>query len=132
MPSAKSGSAGSADSPADPDQALEAADANPGDTTSTQANPAQTQSKQWKQAQVDPDGEDDDQEEKNRDHWISIDLKDDHGNPVPNEPYEVKLSDGTIRSGTLDQDGRARVGGIPEGQCDVRFPKMHNREWRKA
>ena len=71
-------------------------------------------------------------EEQSRNSWISIELKDPQGKPVPNESYEIKLPDGTITSGTLDARGRARVEGIPSGQCQVRFPRLHNSEWRKA
>jgi type VI secretion system secreted protein VgrG len=70
--------------------------------------------------------------ESSSNSWISIELKDKKGHPIPNEGYEIKLPDGSISSGTLDQRGRARVEGIPGGQCEVRFPRLHNSEWRKA
>jgi type VI secretion system secreted protein VgrG len=59
-------------------------------------------------------------------------LKDDNGKPVPNEPYELKLPNGNLSGGTLNDKGKARVEGIPKGQCEVRFPKRHKSEWRKA
>lgn len=132
MPSPKSGSAGTADAPVEPEKAKDAADASSGDVSSAQANPGQTQSKQWDEVQTQPDEDGSDEEEKDRNHWISIELKDEKGHPIPNEGYEVKLSDGTISSGTLDEKGRARIEGIPAGQCMVRFPRLHNSEWRKA
>lgn len=130
MPSAKSGSAGTADAPAEPDPAKDAADADPGDVSSADANPGQTQSKQWKDVKLDSGGDSDQDEDRN--HWISIELKDDKGKPVPNEPFEVKVGDGTITGGSLDDKGKARVEGLPAGQCEVRFPRLHNSEWRKA
>ena len=135
MPSAKSGSAGSADAPVEPGKAKDAADAKPGDVSSADADPAQTESKQWDQVQVNSasgDGGGGGDEEKSRNHWISIELKDAKGKPIPNEAYEVKASDGTISSGMLDEKGKARIEGIPDGQCMVRFPRLHNSEWRKA
>lgn len=132
MPSPKSGSAGTADAPVEPDQAQDAADAKPGDVSSTQANPAQTQSQQWDEVKVNSGGGGDDDEQSSRNHWISIELKDAKGQPVPDEAYEVKLSDGTISSGSLDDKGRARIEGVPPGQCEVRFPRLHMSEWKKA
>jgi type VI secretion system secreted protein VgrG len=94
-----------------------------------EASPGETKSKQWDQGQTSASDGD---EEPTRESWISIELKDQKGRPMPNESYEIKLPDGTISSGTLDDRGRARVEGIPGGQCEVRFPRLHNSEWRKA
>jgi hypothetical protein len=139
MPSAKSGTAGTADSPVDPDTALEALDDTSGDVSDTSANPAQTTAGNWDQTQVaamsdDPGSSSDSSTSSStsKNSWIGVDLKDDKGNPVPGEAFEVKHSDGTISSGTLDDHGRARVEGVPSGQCDIRFPRLHNSEWRKA
>lgn len=57
-------------------------------------------------------------------HWIEIQMFDDRNQPVPSEPYSVTLPDGSIREGTLNAKGRARIDGIPEGSCTVRFPEM--------
>jgi len=53
--------------------------------------------------------------------WIEIQLVDDDGNAVPNQPYELRLTDGSVREGRLDGRGMARATGIPEGVCQVRF-----------
>ena len=139
MPSSKSGTAGTADSPADPKPALEAIDGTSGDVSDTSANPAQTEAGNWDSVKITGGGEDSSSisssssdTQSSRNSWISIELKDKKGHPQPNEGYEIKLPDGTISSGTLDQRGRARVEGIPSGQCEVRFPRLHNSEWRKA
>jgi type VI secretion system secreted protein VgrG len=58
-------------------------------------------------------------------HFIAIELWDDENNPVPGEPYEIVLPDGTtIASGTTDEKGRARVDGIDPGTCKIRFPRI--------
>jgi len=139
MPSAKSGTAGTADAPTEPDQALEALDDASGDVSDASANPGQTESGSWDQTQVaamtdDPGSSSDSSStgQSSKNSWIGVDLKDDKGKPVPGEAFEVKHSDGTISSGTLDDQGRARVEGVPSGQCDIRFPRLHNSEWRKA
>ena len=58
--------------------------------------------------------------------WIEIELVDTEGNPVPNERYWILLPDGTSREGRLDSSGRAYVGGLDPGECDVRFPDLDN------
>jgi hypothetical protein len=62
--------------------------------------------------------------------WIEIELVDDAGNPVPDEPYALVTSDGRTRSGTLDGRGRAREEGIVPGDCKVTFSRLH--EWKAA
>jgi hypothetical protein len=132
MPSAKSGTAGTADAPTDPKVALEALDDKPGDVSDTSANPAQTQSKNWDSTKVDGETENGGSSDSSPNSWIGVELKDTNGKPIPNEPFQVKLSDGSITSGTLDDKGRARVEGVKKGQCEVRFPNRHNSEWKKA
>ncbi|MFV8755970.1 hypothetical protein ACNOYE_35915 [Nannocystaceae bacterium ST9] len=62
--------------------------------------------------------------------WIYVRLLDAQGNPRPNEAWEVTLPDGSIRSGTLDDQGNARIEGVPPGRCLWRFPDLHPDEWR--
>jgi len=70
-------------------------------------------------------------ENKNKKHWIEIELLDEDGNPVPGEPYRITLPDGaTIASGTLDHKGWARVDHIDPGTCQVTFPNLDKDAWR--
>ena len=55
--------------------------------------------------------------------WIVISLVTSDKHPVPNEPYRVTLPDGEVVSGRLDVRGRARIEGIPAGECRVVFPE---------
>jgi hypothetical protein len=64
--------------------------------------------------------------------WIEIVLRDEEGRPVPNEPYVLTLVSGEKRPGNLDERGFARVDGIDAGTCDVTFPKIDGREWRRT
>ncbi|MFC3032166.1 contractile injection system protein, VgrG/Pvc8 family [Pseudoalteromonas fenneropenaei] len=41
------------------------------------------------------------------------------GSPVQNAPYEVRLHDGTVLTGQLDQNGQARLENVPPGQFSV-------------
>lgn len=63
--------------------------------------------------------------------WIEVRLVDNMGIPIPYEAFKLKLPDGTIREGSLDGDGRARVEGIPEGKAEVCFPDR-GIGWRPA
>ena len=63
--------------------------------------------------------------------FIEIVLVDDDGAPAAGERYEVRHPSGEIRSGTLDADGKARVEGIPDGHCEVTFPDLDGRDWRR-
>jgi hypothetical protein len=55
--------------------------------------------------------------------WIAIELLDDKGAPVPGEPYEIRLPDGSYRRGSLDSAGCARIDGIDPGTCEVSFTR---------
>lgn len=54
--------------------------------------------------------------------WLEIRLIDDTGQPIANEPFEVRLPDGSTQQGTLDENGMAYVSGFPPGTCEVSFP----------
>jgi uncharacterized protein (DUF2345 family) len=56
--------------------------------------------------------------------WISIELRDEEGSPIPNESYTMLMPDGTERKGTLDGEGRAREEDVPPGACHVMFPNV--------
>ena len=133
MPSPKSGSAGSLVAPKAPEVALEADVADPGEVEEVKAEQRQTQTGKYGSALV--AGAEDGAEEELEDaptSWISFDLKDDKGTAVPNEPYEVTLPDGSIRTGSLDGEGRARLDGIPPGQCQIKFPQKDKNELRRG
>ena len=73
-----------------------------------------------------------DEEEKKKKSWIEIELVDEDNNPIPGERYKITLPDGkTIATGTLDQNGFARVEGIDPGTCKITFPRLDKEAWEK-
>ena len=64
--------------------------------------------------------------------WVGIKLVDDQGNPVPFARYELKLPDGSVRSGRLGTDGTAYAQMVPEGNCRVSFPDYDGDCWKPA
>jgi hypothetical protein len=66
-------------------------------------------------------------------HTVEIELVDVDGNPVPSEPYRITLPDGTVRTGTLDDRGKARITGIEQGgTCQVCFYQRDAEAWAPA
>jgi len=134
MPSPKSGNAGSAVTPADPDAAKEADKADPGEVEKVKAEQRQTQTGKYGSVQVKPyKPPETEEEKKKKKSWIEIELVDKKDKPVPGMPYEVRLSDGeTVASGTLDDKGLARIEGIEAGTCKVSFPTLHKSIWERC
>jgi hypothetical protein len=64
--------------------------------------------------------------------WIAVQLIDDHGDPVPNVAYKVTLPDGSVMSGSLDDQGVVRFDEIDPGECLVSFPEIHAKEWKRV
>ncbi len=66
--------------------------------------------------------------------WIEISMVTDERPPRPAafRAYHLELPDGTFRGGSLDKNGFARVEGIPKGNCQLTFPGIHAKEWKRA
>jgi len=64
--------------------------------------------------------------------WIEIRLIDQNDQPVGDVRYRLKITDGSIRTGTLGSDGVLRVPGIDPGTCELSFPDLDASEWRPA
>jgi hypothetical protein len=64
--------------------------------------------------------------------WIAIRVLDEDGNPVPDVAYSVTLPDGSIMTGALDDQGSARFDDIDPGQCQVLFPEIHAKEFKRV
>jgi hypothetical protein len=63
-------------------------------------------------------------------HWLEIELIGENGKGIPFEEYRVILPSGEQRSGLLDDQGFARLTGLPEaGDCRVTFPRLDGGAW---
>lgn len=61
--------------------------------------------------------------------WIAIELIDADGNSVANEQYKITMPDGSIKYGTLDANGKARIEKLQPGTCQVTFPNRDQEVW---
>jgi type VI secretion system secreted protein VgrG len=137
---ALSGSPGSLVSPLSPTDPTEADKADPGAVTSAPSASAGTPANMTlaaiaaapKSAASDaPTHDPNSPDNKDKTHWIEIELLDEAGKPVAGEPYKITLPDGTtVADGTLDDKGRARVSNIDPGSCQVTFPNLDQEAWK--
>jgi hypothetical protein len=127
MPSPKSGSAGSAVTPADADAAQEADSANPGEVDEVKAFQRQTKTGKYGAVPAKPYKPD-----KKKKSWIEIKLVGEDKKPIPGEAYRITLPDGALAEGTLDDKGHARIEGIEPGTCQITFPKLDQEAWERA
>jgi hypothetical protein len=66
-------------------------------------------------------------------HGVMIELIDADGNPVPGEPFRIKLPDGEVVTSTLDDEGKAHITGIEQaGTCKVCFYERDAGVWAPA
>jgi type VI secretion system secreted protein VgrG len=127
MASPKSGKAGSAVTPAEPNASQEADNAAPGEADKAKAaqltlKPRASGSAPRKPYKRDP----------KKKSWIEIQLLDEEGTPVASEKYRVTLPDGeTMAEGTLDEKGLARIDGIDPGTCKITFPELDKAAWKR-
>ena len=63
-------------------------------------------------------------------HWIEFQLVDQDNQPVPGEPFRVRLPDQSLVTGTLDNEGKVRFERLIAGQATICFTGMDEKEWR--
>jgi hypothetical protein len=61
--------------------------------------------------------------------WVAFRLLDLAGDPIPDVRWEITLYDGTIKDGTTDGDGAARLDDIIAGPCTIEFPDLPETFW---
>jgi type VI secretion system secreted protein VgrG len=125
MPSPKDGTACTLVPPTAPKSALDAANADPGAVDQAAAGQSQAGAggPPFKPPPPGP---------TTPKAWVEVVLVDETGQPVPGEPYQVTLPDGSVASGTLDEKGLARVEGFDPGSCTITFPNLDGKAWQPA
>jgi len=133
MPSPKSGNAGSLVQPAAPDEAFDADSADPGEIAEIKAEQLESKKGKYGSEPVKPFTKQDEKQGQDdpKKSWIEIEMVDEEDGPVSGEKYEIKLPDGKVSKGTLDQNGFARVDGIDPGTCQITFPDLDKEAWEK-
>jgi type VI secretion system secreted protein VgrG len=116
-------------SPTDPKQAQEPDSAEAGSGKVYQASSTAQQAKKAAEKAEEAGPTYKKEENKNKKSWIEIELLDDDGNPCPGEPYQIKLPDGSVDTGTLDEKGRAYVQCDP-GTAEITFPGLDKDAWK--
>jgi hypothetical protein len=129
-----SGTAGSIVAPTAPTAPQDADQADPVEVAKAKARDLKDPKSKYGQQKVGDKPENqapESEEEKNS--WIEIELKDKDGRPVPGEAYEVRDMDGVVvGSGSLNDEGKARVEGLKPGPHQVTFPQHDKRAWKPA
>lgn len=71
-------------------------------------------------------------ENKDKTHWIEVELLDEAGKPVAGERVQITLPDGSISGGTTDEKGLLKVTNIDPGNCQITFPDLDEKAWEEA
>ena len=135
MASAKSGKKVKAVKPAKPGEVFEADVPDPvavAEFKTEQIDKQQGKYGKQKAKPFKPDDENNDEDDNTKTTWIEIELVGEDDKPIPGEPYEIELPDGSVASGTLDGDGFARVDCFEPGECKICFPNLDEEAWEKA
>jgi len=129
----KDGSPGDVVAPAEPTVSEDADVADPGEIAEMKAQQQESGEGKYGSTPVDPHKPPEtEQEKEEKPSWIEIELVDKDDHPIPGEAYKIVLPDESVKTGTLDQAGFARVEGIAPGTCQVTFPDMDGRSWETA
>ena len=64
--------------------------------------------------------------------WLEIVLKDEAGNLVSGQKYEITLPNGNVAKGSTDSKGRAKVEGFVSGECILKLPALHADAWQNS
>ena len=119
--------------PAAPDPATEAMKTDPVEVSKAKAAKLEAQATKPDAQKAKPfkppeEGEADEEELS----WIEIELVGEDDKPIPGEEYRITMPDDTVKSGTLDDKGLARVERIKKGTCKVTFPGLDKDAWEKV
>ena len=131
MASPKSGTTCETETPESVPEAVDADVADPGMAAEAKGTSTSEEQSTMEGSESSEDDSESEESEKNTEkaHWIGIKLEDHEGKPAINARYKVKLSDGTLETGSLDKNGKVLLKPVPTGQCEISFPDIHQDEW---
>jgi type VI secretion system secreted protein VgrG len=130
---------GSGSSPTAPQDAKEAAPTEPAVADDAKAGgmvepPKPTPPKKvgWYKSQTVPGMQGSQEEQETAQKRIEFQLLDPNGDPMPDERFEVKMPDGSTRSGKTDSEGKLRYDNVEgENPAEIRFPDLGDDEWKR-
>lgn len=64
--------------------------------------------------------------------WLNIVIKDEDGDPVPDQQFMVTFDNGHTIKGKVDQKGLAHLEPVPEGEHQIKLLDVDLREWKKG
>ncbi|MBL8999969.1 MAG: hypothetical protein JNK25_02390 [Phycisphaerae bacterium] len=132
MASCKSGKPGTIVSPAEPLEAAEADNADPVEVNKLKVFQRELKEGKYGKQLINTFKPEEAKKGKTEElTWIDLKMKD-GDKPNAGEPFEVKLPNGEIATGTLDEKGEATVRNIPKGKCEVFWPRLHEKKWKKS
>ena len=124
------GVAGSLISPAMPLVAMIADLAEPGANAETFRTQRDNQSADEKTMADATSHRPDDPANKDKTHFVEVELVDDAGKPVTGERVRVTLPDGkTISERSTNEKGLVRIDNIDPGSCKITFPDIDDKAW---
>ncbi|MBI1189352.1 MAG: hypothetical protein GC200_01545 [Tepidisphaera sp.] len=132
MASPKSIKSASAVSPAAPDQAQEAVDADPGEVSSTSSSAIESSAGSWQSTTLSASSNPQGKKDPDKKSWIEVQLVDENGKGIPGQAFIVTAPDGFDYAGTTDEQGVGRVDGIDPGSSDITFPDLDKDAWEPA
>jgi type VI secretion system secreted protein VgrG len=117
-------------SPAKPTDAQEADASEAGQVEEVSATARQTKAGKYGSQKIKTHTKNEENKEKT--HWIEIELVDDAGQPVPGEDIDVECPDGSVASGTTDDKGKTRIENLDPGSCKITFVNLDKDAWEPA
>jgi len=63
--------------------------------------------------------------------WVEFRLVNQDNKPMRGASYRLKITDGSVREGTLDDAGSVRVPNLDPGMCEISFLSYDQKEWKR-